>query len=365
MDFRRRVVCWGAALALLLAAGAAHGATLLREALRLPAAAGADAPELEAALLRPEGAGPFPVAILSHGTPREASRRPAVRASSLLPQAGEFARRGFAALIVLRRGYGGSGGPYVEGIGSCASPDYERAGRASAQDVLRAMTFMRARAFADPHRLLLVGVSAGGLASLAAAAEHPPGLVATVNFAGGRGSRGPNDVCDGAALTRAFAAIGARARAPSLWIYAENDLYFGPQLAAALHRAYTGAGAPARLVMLPPFGQDGHLLFSRGIPLWTPIVAPFLAEQGFALRDPPLALPPAPAPALPAHLGPTGRAAFQDYLAGPPEKAFALSAAGAWGWAAGRRSVEEARQAALEFCKGACRVIHQNDAPVP
>ena len=32
----------------------------------------------------------------------------------------------------------------------------------------------------------------------------------------------------------------------------------------------------ALLVLLPPFGEDGHLLFSRGFSIWQPIVERFL-----------------------------------------------------------------------------------------
>ena len=365
----RRILCWGVALALICVTAAEGGETLIREPLRLPFSvrgpSGEQAVELEAVLVRPDGPGPFPVAILSHGTPREGSKRLDSTANRMLPQANEFARRGFATLAFLRQGYGSSGGQYAEGPGSCANPDYLRAGQTSARDVLRAIDFMRAQPFSDAHRTLLVGVSAGGFASLAAAAERPQALAAVINFAGGRGSRAPNDVCSSAALVRTFAAIGASARAPSLWVYAENDLYFGPDLARAMHKAYTDAGAPARLVMMPPFGQDGHSLFSRGIPLWTPIVDAFLREQGLMLRDPLIALPPPPSPTLPAHLGPRGREAFQDYLASPPDKAFALSNSGAWVWVGGRRSAEDARRDALGACKGACRIEFLNDEPVP
>jgi hypothetical protein len=41
-------------------------------------------------------------------------------------QAVEFARRGFAALIVMRRGYGNSGGEYAENSGPCGNRDYLR-----------------------------------------------------------------------------------------------------------------------------------------------------------------------------------------------------------------------------------------------
>ena len=88
----------------------------VREELRIPMAE-AGPHGLEALLIRPAGGGPYPLALLSHGSPRQASARATMSVNGLYRQAIEFARRGFAALIVLRRGYGTSGGAYAENSG--------------------------------------------------------------------------------------------------------------------------------------------------------------------------------------------------------------------------------------------------------
>src|SRR5204863_8991882 len=101
-------------LALALAATRPAAAEdYIREELRIPMAA-AGPRGLEALLIRPAGSGPYPLALISHGTPREASARSTTSANRLYRQAIEFARRGFAALIVMRRGYATSGGDYAE-----------------------------------------------------------------------------------------------------------------------------------------------------------------------------------------------------------------------------------------------------------
>jgi hypothetical protein len=66
-----------------------------------------------------------------------------------------------------------------------------------------------------------------------------------------------------------------------LWIYSENDTYFGPALAKRMHEAYTAAGGKADLHVLPPFGSDGHFLIdaAEGVPLWEPLVSRFLDEH--------------------------------------------------------------------------------------
>ena len=99
-----------------------------REALRIPME-DAGPRGLEALLIRPAGSGPYPLALLSHGAPREASDRAGMSANGPYRQAVEFARRGFASLVVMRRGYGSSGGAYAENSGPCANRDYLRTAR--------------------------------------------------------------------------------------------------------------------------------------------------------------------------------------------------------------------------------------------
>jgi hypothetical protein len=64
-----------------------------------------------------------------------------------------------------------------------------------------------------------------------------------------------------------------------LWIYTENDTFFGPALAGRMHAAFTGAGGEARLERLGSWGRDGHNLFfgNHGSLIWGPLVADFLA----------------------------------------------------------------------------------------
>ena len=109
--------------------------------------------------------------------------------------------------------------------------------RAAADDIEAALGFMERQPFVDPSRLVVAGVSTGGWAALALAARNPPGLQLVVNFAGGRGGHAygrPNAVCGRDRLIAATAALGRAARVPTFWAYAENDSFFGPELAAAM-----------------------------------------------------------------------------------------------------------------------------------
>jgi len=350
--------------ATLVLAGAAGAQTIAREELRIPMS-GAGSRGLEAILIKPGATGRYPLVLLAHGSPREPSQRRKMSPTALLPQATEFARRGFAAAIVMRRGYGDSGGEFAESLGPCDDPDYIKAGNASAADLRAAIAHLAMRADIDKSRIMSVGQSAGGLATVALTADPPTGLVAAINFAGGRGSRADDEVCREGRLVEAMRSFGQRSRVPMLWIYAENDRYFGPALARRMRDAFADAGGRLQFVQAPPFGRDGHALFSSGIALWMPTVDKFLQTQRLVQRDHPAPAPARPAIKPPDNLSASGRAGFEQYLAAPPHKAFAVSPKGSWGWRSGRRSVQDARDAALEACgkhAGDCRIVAVDEA---
>lgn len=338
-------------LLLLCAALSPAGAqSYQREPLRIPFSA-AGGRGLEAVLVRPADGRRYPLALLTHGSPRDAEMRRQMTPGRYQTQAIEFARRGFAVLIVMRRGYGLSDGDYAESASRCGPAEYLRSAGESARDLRAAVEAMQTRADVTTQGMIAVGQSAGGLASVALAAGAPPGLAAVINFAGGRGSRGDNNVCGEDALVEAFGTLGRTARVPMLWVYAQNDLYFRPDLAQRFHGAFQASGGRAKFLAAPAFGRDGHSLFSAsGAPVWIPMIDAFLRDENLGLRVP---LPPPATDALPppAQFGERGRTAFKQYLLAGEHKAFALSTSGRFGWRAGARTEREARVAALEACE--------------
>jgi X-Pro dipeptidyl-peptidase (S15 family) len=286
----------------------------------------------------------------------------------MLPEAIEFARRGWAAVIMMRRGYGDSGGGWVESNGGCANPDYVASGVASSVDLKGAVAALARRPDIDASRVISVGISAGGFATVALAADPPPGLVAAISFAGGRGSVADDEVCREERLTAAFATFGKRARVPMLWVYAANDHYFRPALAQEFKRAFMAGGGIVEFVAAPAFGTDGHGLFSpAGIPIWSRYVDKFLESRNLVLRE--RLLPPLrPSLRAPSVLSANGRNDFESYLTSGPHKAFAVSPRGAYGWRIGQRTVDAARTGALELCEANgsdCSVVFVDDAAIP
>jgi dienelactone hydrolase len=320
---------------------------------------------LEAMLVFPADGARHPLALLSHGSPRKAEERPEMTANMLLPQATEFARRGWTAAIVMRRGYGSSGGGWEEGFGGCQHPDFLGASRKSVADLTTALKFLAGQPEVDATKILAVGQSRGGFSTMALAGEAPPGLVAAISFAGGAGSVAPDLVCGEESLDDAFRQFGKKARVPSLWIYAENDHFFAPAIARRFAEAFASGGNRPHFVMLAPFGDEGHSVFSKGIGLWAPLVDLFLDEHNLTLRPIPLPLPPRPTLAPPPGLPARALAEWPEFLAGAPHRAFARSPTGHWGWRSARRTPEDARAAALKNCGAPdCAIYIIDDAVV-
>lgn len=317
------------------------------EDLRIPMAE-AGPLGLEAFLVRPAGTKRYPLALLSHGSPRSFDDRATMSAHKYYGIALEYARRGFAALIVMRRGYATSPGGRVDSVGGCANAAYLPAAAVAVADLRAAIEAMARRADVTTSGMIAAGHSAGGLATVALTAQAPVGLVAAISFAGGRGSRDDDDVCNPDGLVQAFATFGKTSRVPMLWVYATNDSYFGPELARRLHDGFRTSGGNAKFVAAPPYGDDGHYLYSVvGRPQWTPYLDAFLRERslGHDILSPPDPLPP------PGQLNEAARGEFARYLASTmPHKAFAVSPNGGYGWRSGRATADDAQRDSLGAC---------------
>ena len=269
-----------AAVCALLALALPARAALDESVIRAPVQRGVEAALIEVTVFKPKGPGPFPIVVLSHGSPRDAAERRHDGRQRLVAQSARFIAMGFAVLVPTRRGYGESGGSWAETYGSCSNPDYYSAGLETARDLRAAIDSVRSEAWADTSRVVLAGQSAGGFGSVAAAAQRFEGVVAVVNFAGGRGSQGPDDVCGEARLVEAMSRYGGGARVPELWIYSVNDRFFGPGLARRMHHAFTAAGGSAEFVEAPAIGIDGHAYFAAAMDDWSPRVEAFLKRVG-------------------------------------------------------------------------------------
>lgn len=317
--------------------------------------------QLETLLVGPSGSGPFPLAVITHGSPSDTSVAP----KNFIAQATEFARRGYLSAIVIRRGYGNSEGDWVEGIDSCNTPNYEKAIGETAKDLNAAVVALKKKPKIDGKRILLIGKSTGGVGAVALAANNSSGVNAVINFAGGHGSRIDAEVCSRSRLLKAFKSFGKLARIPMLWVYAENDGHFNPALALDFHKEFTSSGGQAKLVQTGPFAEEGHNLFSKeGIEIWRPLVDDFLRQTGLPTWAVPPEIVKVEAVAPPKGLPEYGLLQWNRYLNKPNHKAFAKSKYGEdFAWRSGSSSIKEAKKRALSACKRRatdCEIVSVN-----
>lgn len=219
---------------------------------------------LKATAYRPKGPGPYPLAVILHGGSNDAAVRHAWPLPHFFQLAVMLVDRGYFVIVPQRRNYGDDPNPFAEQNGDCGAADFRKALAAAADDGAATIAYMRQQTFIDQTRLLLAGHSAGGVSALALAARNPTGLVGIINFAGAKGAIPAGNWrknCGPTHLVSVIGEYGAKTTVPSLWIYAENDLWAPPEFATLLHTAY-GKGAPgkARLLITAPFGADGHVL---------------------------------------------------------------------------------------------------------
>ena len=222
-------------------------------------------PELaaRAVLFRPEGEGPFRLAVIAHATTQNVLRRAQMPQPEYRALAAWLVTRGFAVLVPERLGHGLTGGKYLEDQGGCDEADYTSSGRATAAAIASALNFMRGQSFIRQDGAVVVGHSAGGWGALALGAETLPGLAAIIVFAPGRGGHAddfPNQVCAPHTLIASAAEFGKTARVQVTWLVAANDSYFSPALSRQLADAFRSGGGKADFRVLPAWGSEGHWL---------------------------------------------------------------------------------------------------------
>jgi len=325
---------------------------------------------LEALVVKPAKVdGRLPIALITHGKNAKAEENQALRADMMLPQARDFAARGWLAVVVLRRGYGQSDG--LPGVSrgaaymACENADLARGFEVEADDLDGALKVVAARPDADGSRAIAIGQSLGGGVVLAFAARRPAGLLGVVNVSGGAWrTNGEGNVCQHADLVAAMATLGARTRIPTLWLYAENDSLFPPELVTRMRDAYAASGGRAELRMFPPVVHDGHRLFADfgGRVKWLRAVDGFLQTHGMPNAN----LARAEMVMSTTKLAARSRPVVDEYLSTPAPKLLVATPSGAGAyWVANPNDIEGARKRLLTNCRersGAeCTVVMENN----
>ena len=142
---------------------------------------------------KPAGNGPFPTLIFHHGSTgggRDLSVFSRPYEAKVLSE--WFTARGWAVVLPSRRGRGGSEGLYDEGFdtnrgnGYSCEPPLALAGADRALRDIDAVTpVLLAQPLVDRSRVVVGGVSRGGILAIAWSGRQPAVPRATINFVGG------------------------------------------------------------------------------------------------------------------------------------------------------------------------------------
>jgi dienelactone hydrolase len=264
MHFLTAVFTWlvvglAGASAQTFGAVGAEGAGLRAQQWLVPS--GDAAVAARAVLFRPHGDGPFRLVVIAHASTQNVLRRAQMPQPDYQRLAAFLVGRGFAVLVPERLGHGATGGTYLEDQGGCDEADYARSGRATADEIAAALSFMRTQPFVRPEGVVVIGHSAGGWGALALSSSDPSEIAAIIAFAPGRGGHAndrENQVCAPHTLIAAASAFGKAARVPVTWLVAANDTYFSPELSRRLADAFHAAGGKVQFFVLPPSGSEGH-----------------------------------------------------------------------------------------------------------
>ncbi|MDR3372095.1 MAG: hypothetical protein P4L98_00060, partial [Ancalomicrobiaceae bacterium] len=170
----------------------------------------------------------------------------------------------------------------------------------AATAIVATADWVRNQPWAQKNRVLLVGHSVGGLGTVAAAARHPAGVVAFVNFSGGMGGfpkDSPGKSCQPEVLTSLYGQFGSQTSLPGIWFYAANDEFWGEEAPKQWAKAYRSGNPHVTTVFTGPVPSGkGHSLMNMAPQLWRPALEQFLRSQGFDLRvDEPVRTSPAAA----------------------------------------------------------------------
>ncbi|MDD0816999.1 dienelactone hydrolase family protein [Curvibacter sp. HBC28] len=311
--------------------------------------------DIPVTVFRPQGAGPFPLVIFNHG--RAVSAKRAQQGRQRYEHIARYlVHKGFVVMVPTRVGYGETYGDFdPESSGNCNAMRVEPMAQAASDQVLATWAWARSQPGVDASRWLVMGQSVGGLTAVATVARQPEGLLGGINWSGGTGGdpdQRTGNPCGPQVIQALWRRQSAPERAPMLWLYWENDRYWGAEHPRRWFQAWREGGAPAEFQQLGASGSDGHSGATADMDHWVPRVDAFLAQLGFKQPGLP-ALPPAQPTGAVTDLervpvSDSTRANFyQKFLASPLPRAFAISPSGAVGWATGDWAVGRA----LGFCQ--------------
>jgi dienelactone hydrolase len=283
----RRLSGLGVLTLAALALPSASGAAVVEEVVAVPVALrtihGEHRQDITVTVFHDDERGKSPYVVLNHGRTSNEAERAAFGRTRYSEISRYLVSLGFAVLVPTRIGYGVTGGPDAEYSGPCDNRNYPPGFEAAAEQTAAVLRHARMLPYVDLSRGIVMGTSFGGMTAIKLTTLNLPGLKGAVNFSGGVGGdpKGhPENPCSPQRLDQLYRSYGAKAKVPSLWLYSPNDLYWGPRLPTQWFRSFVNAGGNARFVALPPYRDNGHMIFTGDPHAWMPAFESFLRDIG-------------------------------------------------------------------------------------
>ncbi|HEY9456178.1 MAG TPA: alpha/beta hydrolase [Bradyrhizobium sp.] len=222
---------------------------------------------LEAVIFRPSGAGPFPLAVVNHGSTGRGSNPRRFTETWFAPDLADFLNdRGWIVAFPQRRGRGKSDGLYDEGLAENRARytgDIDitlRGADRALTDIDAAVAVLRRRQDVAPTPVLIGGVSRGGVLSIAYAGLHPEQVAGVINFVGGWLGEASQTA---STVNRSLFERGASYRRPTIWLYGQHDTFYSIAHSRDNFAAFEKAGGQGKFFEFDmPVGL-GHTLVGR------------------------------------------------------------------------------------------------------
>lgn len=244
---------------------------------------------LEAVIFKPRGTGPFPLAVINHGSTGRGTDPALFTDTWFSIELAEFLNeRGWIVAFPQRRGRGKSDGLYDEGFfpdrtqGYTCDAERSLAGAERAlADVAAAVAAIRRRPDVAPSPVLIGGQSRGGVLSIAYAGTHPAHITGVINFVGGWLGE---DCPTAETVNQNLFARGAGFKGPALWLYGRGDPFYSLQHSRASFAAFEKADGRGTFLEFDVPGGNGHFLLGYR-QLWSGFVADYLSSLGASEKD--------------------------------------------------------------------------------
>ena len=237
---------------------------------------------LSSVIYRPKGDGPFPLALIHHGS--TGTGKQPIWFKTLWSNdwlADVLNEHGWIAAFPQRRGRGGSDGLYDEGFARDRTQGYAkdaaislRGADRALEDANAALASLRQLPIVRADMVLLAGVSRGGVVAILQAGQNPDDVAGVINFVGGWVSEG---CCDGAINPVLFRRIGSF-QGPILSIYGKDDDHYSIEHIKSNLAEMDKLGAQSEVLIVEvPGYRKGHWV-STHPNLWQEVLRDYLAS---------------------------------------------------------------------------------------